>query len=91
MFLWIYQPKCDSKVAHVDNSLHQESILMLQVQPGKIDTKQTSVVDRAVFSMVWSCLTRVVDNFPRGSQGQTPPLLLRTNDSGGGHVCLCSL
>lgn len=32
-----------------------------------------------------------MDNFPRGWEGQTPPLLLRTNVSGGGHVRLHSL
>lgn len=42
-----------SNVVHVDNRLHKDSILMLQAQQSKVDAKQTSVVDRAVFS-VWS-------------------------------------
>lgn len=37
-----------------------------------------------VFSVVWSRLTRAMHNFPRGLEGQTPPLLLRTNVSGRG-------
>lgn len=64
---------------------------MLQAQQSKVDARQTSVMDRAVFSVVWSRLTRVVDNFPRGLEGQTPPLLRRTNVSGGGRVRLRSL
>lgn len=30
-----------------------------------------------VFSVVWSRLTRAVDNFPRGLEGQTPPLFTK--------------
>lgn len=56
MFLLMKSTRCSLQL---DIVLHS-CILMFYAQQSKVNAKQTSVEDQAVFRVVWSCLNRVV-------------------------------
>lgn len=59
-----------AKAAYVDNSHREDSILVLETQRRNVEArKQTSVVDGAVFSVVWSRFNDSRGQFPERLRG----------------------